>query len=402
MGGLRSDLELCPSYLCLPRDSQSPPMKFNGLTYALEGLGSVEKLESAWTELESRSDCSFFLTWDWIGTWLRTIPGLTPLVLSVRNGPTLVGLGLLQPARLRHKFLKSNALLLHQTGDREKDAVTIEYNGLLCDREHVSSIRNSLFEFLTTERAHARNWNELHVALATDPIADDATIAGLISFELARKRSWLVDLDSLRSSGRSYLETIGPNTRHQIHRSTRLYERRGAITSTSATTLSEARDCFTELKVHHEETWIKRGRSGSFASPHFEEFHRVLIEKCLKREAVELVRISAGARLIGIFYNFIHRGHVYAYQTGLSYESDHKLKPGLVGHSICVERHLRTGASVYDFMAGETRYKANLGIPGPDLVHFIFQRPTLLRRGLSVLRKWQHPPLIASPNELAG
>lgn len=387
---VHSDSELCPSYLCLPRDPLSTAMKINALTYELEGLGSVEKLGAAWTDLESRSDCSFFLTWDWVGTWLRTIPGLTPLVLSVRDGTTLVGLALLQPARLRHKFLKKNALLLHQTGDGRKDALTIEYNGILCDRQHIRSIKRALFAFLTAESTPAGNWDELHVALATDPIAGDAEAAGLISFELARKPSWLVDLDSLRLSGTPYLHTVGPNTRQQIRRSTRLYERRGVIKSTSAATLSEADESFTELKLHHQDTWAKRGRRGSFASPYFEPFHRILIQRCLKRGAVELVRISAGVQLIGIFYNFIHRGHVYAYQTGLSYESDHKLKPGLVGHSLCVERHLGTGASVYDFMAGEARYKANLGTPGPDLMHFMFQRPTLLRRGLSVLRKWRH------------
>jgi len=361
-------------------------MNIDGLTYTLESLGTTKDLRGAWTDLESRSDCSFFLTWDWIGTWLTATPNLSPLLLSVRDRSLIVGLALLEPAQLRRKFVSTNALLMHQTGNPATDAITIEYNGILCDRRHAPSIIRSVFRFLAQTKTSPRNWDEIHISLATDLIGRAAEDAGLIGLELARKQSWFVDLEAVRSSGRPYLETIGRNTRHQIRRAMKSYELRGSIKAVAARSQDEAAVYFDELKLHHQSTWVKRGKAGSFVNPFFEDFHRILIEKCLKRETVELVRVTAGKELIGLLYNFVHRGRVYAYQTGLCYENDHKLKPGLVSHYICLERHLERGALVYDFMAGDSRYKANLGLPGPELSHHVFKRPSIIARSESFFR----------------
>ena len=63
-------------------------------------------------------------------------------------------------------------------------------------------------------------------------------------------------------------------------------------------------------------------------------------------------------------------------KTGFRYESDPRLKPGLVSHCLCINRHLDDGSDVYDFMAGDARYKANLGEPGPDMIYLLAERPT--------------------------
>jgi CelD/BcsL family acetyltransferase involved in cellulose biosynthesis len=361
-------------------------MNIDGLTFGLERLGAIDALRRWWTDLESRSDCSFFLSWHWIGTWLRVTSSLTPLLLSVRDGKAIVGLALLQPARLRHGLGSSNALYLHQAGDPVTDAITIEYNGILCDRNYAASVERSSFQFLVQRELLDAKWNEIHVALSTDGIGRSAKEAGLIGFELARKRSWFVDLDAVRSGNRSYLETISHNTRYQIRRAVKLYERHGPIAAAPARTPKEASSYLDELKQYHQSSWIRRGKAGSFANAHFEEFHRRLIEICLEQEAVELVRVTAGTKPIGLVYNLIHRGRVYAYQTGLCYEDDQRLKPGLVSHYVCLERHLERPVRAYDFMAGDSRYKSNLGIPGPDLVHHVFKRPTIMARGEHFLR----------------
>ena len=57
--------------------------------------------------------------------------------------------------------------------------------------------------------------------------------------------------------------------------------------------------------------------------------------------------------------------------------------------------HEREGDRVYDFMAGENRYKSNLGSPGPDMHYVVLQRPTLpirleiaLRSMRDAVRSW--------------
>jgi hypothetical protein len=41
-----------------------------------------------------------------------------------------------------------------------------------------------------------------------------------------------------------------------------------------------------------------------------------------------------------------------------------------------INPHLREGSLVYDFMAGDARYKANLAGPGPEMVYLLAARPT--------------------------
>ncbi|MGH7211444.1 MAG: GNAT family N-acetyltransferase, partial [Acetobacteraceae bacterium] len=110
----------------------------------------------------------------------------------------------------------------------------------------------------------------------------------------------------------------------------------------------------------------------------FTRFQRRLVGACVPRGTVEIVRVSAGDQPIGYVDNLILRGHVLAFVTGFAAEDDARLKPGLMSHALCIERHLAEGARLYDFMAGAYRYKASLGNPGPELVYLQMQRRTAM------------------------
>jgi CelD/BcsL family acetyltransferase involved in cellulose biosynthesis len=141
------------------------------------------------------------------------------------------------------------------------------------------------------------------------------------------------------------------------------------------------------MKDLNKAYWTKRGQTAAFAYPFFESFHKRLIRTCLPRATVELLRIAVGDQPIGYLYNFVHNARVYAYQSAFLYEDDPKLKPGLVCHHLCIERHLQDRAHFYDFLAGDSRYKANLGTPGVDMLDVICQRPLIKLRLEHTLRK---------------
>ena len=156
----------------------------------------------------------------------------------------------------------------------------------------------------------------------------------------------------------------------------RLYQKRGQLEVARARDVPEALRFLDGLKDLHQGYWNSRGEPGAFSYPFFERFQLRLIQSCLSRGTVEILRISVGTDAIGYVYNLVYRGHVYQYQTGFLYESDPRLKPGLVSHCLCIDRHLEDGSKVYDFMAGEARYKSNLGEPGPDMLYLLAERPT--------------------------
>jgi hypothetical protein len=69
----------------------------------------------------------------------------------------------------------------------------------------------------------------------------------------------------------------------------------------------------------------------------------------------------AGEQTIGVLYNFVHDGLVLNYQSGFLYESDNRLKPGLVSLVLSVEDAIARGERGYDFMAGAAGHKNRLG-----------------------------------------
>lgn len=353
---------------------------------------SDDTLEPLWRELEARADASFFLSWHWIGCWLSSIEE-RPLLLVARGGERVVGLALLGCAVVRrHRGLvRVPTLHLNQTGDETQDVVTTEYNDILADRELAPAVRRACLEHLLAvrrleggRRVEAIAWRGAVEAGLLDLLAD----AGRPWRLVAEAPSSRVDLAALRASGLPFLRQVSPNTRHQIRRSLALYEERyGPLRLEVAATVDAALVFFHAAGTLHQARWEPRGKPGAFAYPFYIRFHERLINDGLPEGVVEMVRISAGDVPIGYLYNFLYRGRVYYYFSGFRYEADNRLKPGLVSHALCIERHLARGMDVYDFMAGDNRYKTSLGQPGPRMIGVVLEWPRPMLQLESWLRK---------------
>ncbi len=344
-----------------------------------------------WQELEARAEPMFFLSWDWIGSWIETAK-ISPAILIGRHQGRVVLLAALMPrARRSPTGLTIHGLHLNATGDPAFDIITVEYNGFMVERGLEGRFDAAAIKYLTSGITVAgQRRDELHMKTACAPIDQAIVDSGATFTDVQSKPSYRIDLNAVRESGKAYLDTLSANTRQQIRRSMRLYEKRGALVATRATTVDQANIWLDELGVLHQIYWVARGEAGGFANPYFVAFQRQLLRTCLARGTVELFRVSAGEQAIGYVFNFIYRGQVYAYLTGILYEDDGKLKPGLVNHVLAIEAHLAEGAAIYDFMAGDNRYKSNLGAPGPDMFYFVAQRPTLALRLENTLRQAKH------------
>jgi len=337
----------------------------------------LAELERAWQDLEQRASPHFFLSWDWVGCWIsEALP--EPAVLIGRVDDRIVLLGALAPSSRRDVLpITIHGLQLQAIGNLQQDIITIEYNGFLVDRDWVGKVETAAISHLLNGvivDGHRRD--ELHLRNISADLEPAVTASDYYFSELQRKPSWRVDLAQVRAAGKQYLESLSANTRQQIRRSIRLYEKRGPLVARPARSVPEALAFLDGLKELHQRYWTGRGEPGAFAYPFFEHFQRRLIQACLPNGTVEIVQVSAGSDVIGYIYNFLYRGHVYAYQSGFLYEEDSRLKPGLVSHALCIELHRENGSRIYDFMAGDARYKANLGQPGPDMLYLLAERPT--------------------------
>ena len=350
------------------------------------------ELERAWRELEARAAPHVFLSWDWIGCWIAEA-GLRPAVLLGRADGRIVLLGALVPSARRDILpLTIGGLQLQTTGDEQQDIVTIEYNGFLIDPDWRGRLEQAALTFLLGGVVvDGRRRDELHLRNVPAELESSVAATGFHYDIVNRKPSWRIDLAAVRAQGKPYLPTLSANTRQQIRRSMRLYQQRGELKAEWASSVAQALGFLDAMAELHQRYWIGRGYAGGFATPFFARFQRRLIETCLPRGTVEIVRITAGSDVLGYVYNLVYRGHVYAYQSGIHYEDDPRLKPGLIGHVLCIEQHLANGDQVYDFMAGEARYKANLGQAGPDMMYMLVGRPTLslrLENALRATKRW--------------
>src|SRR5262249_11203404 len=141
-----------------------------------------------------------------------------------------------------------------------------------------------------------------------------------------------VDLEKVRGAV-DYLKLLGGSTRSQIRRSQKLYGARGKLALEVAASLDQARSMFDELVALHRHGWRGRGEAGA-SLPFVHDFPRRLIGRRFTAGEIQLLRVRAGDTTVGCLYNFVSRGEVLFYQSGLAYETDGKLKPGLVCHAL--------------------------------------------------------------------
>src|SRR5205823_439645 len=108
----------------------------------------------------------------------------------------------------------------------------------------------------------------------------------------------------------------------------------------------------------HQAYWKSRGEKGAFAQLNFVRFQGLLIGRGFARDEIDLLKVTAGDRVIGYLYNFFYRGRAYAYQSGFDYAlGGQHAKPGLTCHALAIAHYLARGASAYDFLAGDSQYK---------------------------------------------
>jgi CelD/BcsL family acetyltransferase involved in cellulose biosynthesis len=234
----------------------------------------------------------------------------------------------------------------------------IEYNGILADRALAHATIEACLEALTRRLRHS----DQLVLSGIDPDLEmaachTASRVGLVAEVKRADAVWWIDFAKVRQGGGNYRATLGRNTRQAVNRAIRLYVERGPVEFRVMETTSEALTAFDLLEAFHEARW---GRRGAFANPGFRQFHEELIARGVPMGAVRISRTLAGDQTIGVLYNFVHDDRVLNYQSGFLYESDGRLKPGLISHVLSIEDSIVRGERGYDFLAGSAGHKSHL------------------------------------------
>ncbi len=309
---------------------------------AIGPVPDLDALGERWRALESRAEPSFFQSWTWTGCLAQERFDAPVLAEATENGRT-VALAL---------FNRRNGRLhLGESGDPARDCPYIEQNGVLAESGRTLELTAALL------RPVARRHPVVLSGIGAPTLAAARQAAPLVWVRRTQP-SPFADLAAVRAAGGDCLATRSANTRQQIRRSARYY---GALSIERAGTVPAALAALDRLADLHQAAWQARGQPGAFAPPFFRRFHRALIERAMPRGEAELLTIKQNDAIIGILYNFIYVRCVLAYQSGFHFANDARdARPGLVCHTLAMNRAMAQGIDKYDFLAGEGRYKRSL------------------------------------------
>ena len=320
---------------------------------SVEPLHDPSAAEAVWRALEPRADGSFFTSWTWIGSWLAAT-AVTARMLTVHDGATLVAAGLFGCAG-------RGRLLLHETGNPAWDRLTIEYNDLLVARDAAADPRPDCLTALAAQ-PDAR---AIELGGVDARWLDAASAAGLPVRLAQRRPTFAIQLDAAAGDPDALIDRLGPNTRAALRQTLR---RLGPVAGRPAGSLEEAHAFLDALIELHQDAWRARGQPGAFADARIRGFHHRMIETGWRAGAVELFAVSGPGDPFAYLLNFCQGEVVHAYQAGIAGGLPKRLKPGLVAHCVCAGQHAGRGRRRYDLMAGDARYKRNLGASAGDLL----------------------------------
>ncbi len=329
---------------------------------------SADELSSLWLELEQRSEASFFQSWGWIGAWYRALPdAVERSVFQIHDGGRLVAMGILAAPPSSGARVQS----LHETGDMRFDTITIEHNGVLCDRDWAARNRSTMFEALVPLFPNLRR---LRLSGVAEAYRDVVAPAGFELSQVGTAPLFVLDLDD------AGFGAISKGTAYKIRKAHRTYSRFGDVKVSEPRDQAEALIYLQEMASLHQRYWTRRGKSGAFANAHFNKFHRALISDRFGAGEIQLLHVAAGSETLGYLYNFRYRDVVYAYQSGFNYDLIQNGRPGLLSHWEAVLYNRARGMSSYDFLAGYNQLKQSLANRQSSLYWMHLERPSPLYR----------------------
>ena len=346
---------------------------------------------AAWSQVHAAAaEASFFLTTDWVETWLDVFgPVLQPRILVFSEGdpaqPRVVGICLLSITSHKLGPISVRRAQLNAAGEAEADEVCSEDNALLCLPGAEDAVASALAAHLQTQ-----DWDELVLAgWCPSPSLEALLRSPLAGLSLTRTEtpSHFVDLRALEPEPDGYLKTLSRNTREQLRRSRRSLEARAPIELRPALTPERCREAFENLASLHTASWNARGKPGVFGSRLFRDFHERLIRRLLPSGRVSLLEIASGDLKLAVLYSFVYAGASLFYQSGLRLEADKRVKIGLVAHAGAIEHCRAAGLARYDFLAGGDQYKKSLAGHSRPQSWLVLRKRSVKLETIDLLRK---------------
>jgi hypothetical protein len=290
---------------------------------------------------------------------------LRPSILVFLSGGEVQGVCLLVQTRVRRAIVTVRRISLNATGEDACDTTYPEHNDLLCRPGAERPMARALAQYL-----RSLEWDEFNLDGFQPGPGYDALHAELtdLGWEEDWRQDFYVALERIRNGHGRYESILGANTRHKLRKTRKHFAGDTPLDVETPRDIEEALSMFNEMADLSRQRWESKANCSVFASSRFLDFHKRLIRCCLPQRTVQLLRVAAGGRTIGIVYVFNERGRVYFYQCGIVYGDDPRWSPGTLSMAEVIQHYVSAGVDEFDFLTGHENYKERLSTGSRRLV----------------------------------
>ena len=355
-------------------------IKLNSIQIDIAPLLATEtnSLKSKWLELEKTSSPSFFLSWKWIGTWLKqVIPTQKLIVVSASHHNEVVGLGIfVEKTTTRYGLLKSTQWFLHRSGNDVDDQIWIENNNFLMSKKNEQLVLTAIWQALCKL---PQSVDEFVIAMyhkkTEQCLLPKSSNYNLISsytetgYYLSLKNMFTLE---------DYLITLSKNTRKQLKRSYSLLQQEN-FTFEIIEDPAQQLVILNQSKQWHIDKWENTETPSGFTNTKFINFHENLLnEKHLHAKTV-MASLTINNELYGCLYCFIDDNCAYFYLSAFKELKDNRIKLGLTLHMLFIQWLIEQKPLItnYDLLAGHARYKQSLAHHQDEYAYLIVQKNSL-------------------------
>jgi len=313
-------------------------------------VNDIEQIELDWLALQSNSNCHFFLTWDWIGAWLKQLTRSFYLLSASLEGKIVALAIIVENKRKVFGCYTIKQWWLNRTGNEGIDQCWIEYNDFLLDKKYEKEIRKSLIVFLSQKKC----WKEFVVGMTCSNTQQQFEQLSNYKRDLIEDYGYQVKLTEIENSYLS--DVLSRNTRQKINQTERLLKIKGNIDFKVLISIDEKMDILQDIEDIHIKKWQNTSTPSGFLNSIFSS----VIKKQLIAECCEVAMLSIDAQPSGYLINYLYKGRVYFYLSAFTEKFSGKIKLGMYLHSLVIEYYRLKGMTHYDFLVGDAQYKKSL------------------------------------------
>ncbi len=318
----------------------------------------LETLAPRWNRLLERSaQNNVFLTWEWVSNWVDVyLEDGKLLTLAVFDGDECVAIAPLHIQIERpSRGVSVRVLRLVGSGEVCADHVDMMVAGGKPGAS-AKAIWDELFGPLGGE------WDVFEYY---DAPSDSPVLEAFREYARGDRRCVRAEIVrysicpylTLPKSWTGFLSECSGTRRYTITYSMKKLSEQGRLEKhvcESADDLASQMETFMSL---HQESWVERGKPGSFSSERFKRFHLRVARDFLSKGILFLRSFTLDGTPIASFYGFQYDRKIFYYLLGARVNPVKRVKTGTAVLGYCVEEAIARDCREFDFLRGSEEYK---------------------------------------------